>query len=1007
MQTLDTPLSSRVSSRPFAAVAPTGYSLRLPAAVAATLALIAALPSVSAQTFFTWNGTNNAWTTGTSWTGGVAQGNTSGTTTENVIFSNNGTSAFAAPNLTSNRSVQSLQFTSSAFAYTFSGNANRFLDVTTGGITNNSTQTQTFTVPVQISQGSHSISSVAGGSLVFNGGYNLTSSGSSQSRTLTIAGAGNTTIASTIANGGNATAGIVNVTSTGTTVFSGNNTYDGRTTLNAAAGTLTLSGDNSGAAGGVTLTTGTLNINNANALGNGTLTLTAGTINNTSGAAVTNLGNQSWALNNGITFGTASSNSTNDLNLGTGVVTASSSRTVTLAGNGSTLTIGRIDNTSTGSGRTFTANGAGNTLAIGGINLSNNSTGAQTLKLEGSANFNITGAITNGTAFDHGLTALNTGIVTLAGNNTYSGLTTVSANSTVKLAHTNALGTTTTGTTVSSGGVLDLNGQTIGAESLTLSGVGIGSAGALINTSATTATLGGAVTLAANTSFGAGNITLANVGESGSRSLTKTGSGTLTLNGTSSYTGGTVLSEGNLVIANGNLADGSFKIEAATTSRASTSVLRLSNVNALASSAILVGSSNGNGTGTLDLAASGNYTLGSYNGNSMKFSASSGNDTTLTFSNNSTVTSGASGARSLTNSDANLSIIFGGTLDISSSDVGTGLTIAGAGDTTVTGAIFSSAGQTRSLTKTGSGTLTLSGDNNYQGNSSFGGTGYILVNGNTTASTGAVKVISDATLGGSGTVGGAVSLSVNGSIGSANSTLTLASTLNVSGNNTLNAFSTVSVTSLTTVSDNGTFTVSGNLTGGALTVASGATLKGGGMVGGNTTIASGAFLTPGNSPASLTVGGNLVVAGTVEIELGGTDFTLNGTEEYDRIKLSGATATLDLTGSTLSVAQWNSFVPVAGDAFGIFQLESGASISSTLGGFAEGATVATIGGVAVKITYLADFGDSGAIVLSGGNDIALYAPIPEPSAYAALAGLGMIGFALKRRRRQQKAAVAA
>ena len=1006
MQPLATPSSPRVSSRPSPAVAPTGYSLRLPAAVAATLALIAALPSVSAQTFFTWNGTNNAWTTGTSWTGGAAQGNSSGTTTENVIFSNNGTSAFAAPNLTSNRSVQSLQFTSSAFAYTFSGNANRLLDVTTGGITNNSTQTQTFTVPVQISQGSHSISSVAGGSLVFNGGYSLTSSGSGTSRTLTIAGAGNTTIASTIANGGTATAGNINITSTGTTVFSGNNTYDGRTTMNAAAGTLTLSGDNSGAAGGVTLTTGTLNINNANALGTGTLILTAGTINNTSGAAVTNLGNQSVTLSD-LTFGTASSTAANNLDLGAGVVTVTTSRTITMAGNGSTLTVGRIDNNNTNSGRTLTANGAGNTLAIGGMNLSNNATSAQALKLAGSANFNITGAITNGTAFDHGLTALNTGIVTLAGNNTYSGLTTVSTGSTIKLAHANALGTTNNGTTVSSGGVLDLNGQTIGAESLTLSGAGIGSTGALINTSATTATLGGAITLAANTSFGAGNITLANVGESGSRSLTKTGSGTLTLNGTNSYTGGTVLAEGNLVIANGNLADGSFKIEAATTSRASTSVLRLSNVNSLASSAILVGSSNGNGTGTLDLAASGNYTLGSYNGNSMKFSASSGNDTTLTFSNNSTVTSGASGARSLTNSDANLSIIFGGTLDISSSDVGTGLTIAGAGDTTVNGAIFSSANQTRSLTKTGSGTLTLGGDNNYQGNSSFGGTGYILVNGNTTASTGAVKVISDATLGGSGTVGGAVSLSVNGSIGSANSTLTLASTLNVSGNNTLNAFSTVSVTGLTTVSDNGTFTVSGNLTGGALTVASGATLKGGGMVGGNTTIESGAFLTPGNSPASLTVGGNLVVAGTVEIELGGTDFTLNGTEEYDRIKLSGATATLDLTGSTLSVAQWNSFVPVAGDAFGIFQLESGASISSTLGGFAEGATVATIGGVAVKITYLADFGDSGAIVLTGGNDIALYAPIPEPSAYAALAGVGMIGFALKRRRRQQKAAVAA
>jgi autotransporter-associated beta strand protein len=209
---------------------------------------------------------------------------------------------------------------------------------------------------VRNANGNGTWSNTLGSTTTFNGGLNLNTDSSSSLRTLTLAGAGNVNVASTIGNGATniGAANRVTITSTGTTTFSGNNTYDGVTTMNAVGGTLTLSGDNSGAAGGVTLTAGTLNINTNNALGGGALSF-AGTnsagvgpkINNTSGSAVVNAGNQAWALADGLAFGSATNTAANDLNLGTGVVTVAGSRTIALEGTGTQLTIGAANITST------------------------------------------------------------------------------------------------------------------------------------------------------------------------------------------------------------------------------------------------------------------------------------------------------------------------------------------------------------------------------------------------------------------------------------------------------------------------------------------------------------------------------------------------------------------------------------------------------------------------------------------------------------------------------------
>ena len=302
----------------------------------------------------------------------------------------------------------------------------------------------------------------------------------------------------------------------GEITLAGDNTYGGKTLV--TAGTLTLSGNNSAASGGVTLTAGTLNINNNNALGSGALSLagTGATINNTSGTAVVNAGNQAWTWSDGLAFGASGNTAANNLNLGTGVVTANSSRTIALAGTGTKLTIGAVNITSTSGGRTITANGAGNTLEMGGVTLSASATPV-TVTLAGTANLGVTGAIVNGTTAGNGLTVTASGTTTLSGNNTYTGLTTMNnTNGTLTLSGNNS---SASGGVTLTAGTLNVNSaNALGSGTLTLS-----SGGTINNTS------GQAVTNAVNNAVTwGGDFTFGNAGSTNSLSNLNLGAGTVT-----------------------------------------------------------------------------------------------------------------------------------------------------------------------------------------------------------------------------------------------------------------------------------------------------------------------------------------------------------------------------------------------------------------------------------------------------------------------------------------------
>jgi autotransporter-associated beta strand protein len=629
------------------------------------------------------------------------------------------------------------------------------------------------------------------------------------------------------------------------TTFSGEIDSSGSITK-VGSGVLTLTGNNS-YTGATTISNGTLRINSGGQLSSSTSTVVSSgaifepntnvTVASLSGSGKTTIGN---AVS--LTVGNAANQTYSGIIEGAGgTLIKQGSGTLTLTGSNT------INNTTINSG---TIAGIGSSIQG---NISNNS----------SINFNQPSDTSTSPA-----NIIGTGVVTisgdlanvsLSGSNTYSGVTTVNSGSTVSLIGTSS---------GSSNSSYSLSGNLLAAANNSLGSI-VGSGAITIN---------GGVALSVgldgtSTTF-TGNISSPTNGD-----LIKAGAGALTLTGTNSYRNTTV-SSGVLAVRASSLPANTITLSGGTLNF------------------------NQNDTGTF----SGNITGSS---GSVSIGGSSTNITFSTGTNNYSVPTNIGGGTSLTlastgsgsNASAysvsgNLgvgannsigSIAGSGTVSINNNS-----TLSVGSDNTSTTFNGSITGLLGGLTKVGSGTLTLTGNNSFTGA--------------TTISAGVLQ------LSGSGLLSDATAVSITG-------------TLDVQATNTVKSIEGAGIINIggsknLTVGDGATQTFSGQITGSGTLIKQGAgylnltgsnsissTTVNAGTLGGLAASIQGSITNNSNidfnqNSDTSTSGANISGTGSLTVSGSGASVVLSGNNTYSGSTniLSGKTLALstNTSGSNLS-----------------------------------------------------------------------------------------------------------
>ncbi|ECA7541845.1 fibronectin-binding autotransporter adhesin ShdA [Salmonella enterica subsp. enterica serovar Strasbourg] len=427
--------------------------------------------------------------------------------------------------------------------------------------------------------------------------------------------------------------------------------------------------------------------------------------------------------------------------LGTGDVTIAENATLALSQ-------GTLDNNVTGEGQ-IVKSGSDELIVTGDNNYSGGTTiSGGTLTVDhadslGSGDIDNSGVLKVGegelenTLFGSGsLVKTGTGELTLSGDNSYSGGTTITGG-TLTADHADSLGSGD----IANSGVLqvgegELKNTLSGSGSLVKTGTGELTLSGDNDYSGGTTISGGTLTADHADSLGTGAIAnsgVLQVGEgelentlSGSGSLVKTGSGELTLSGDNDYSGGTIISDGTLIADNADsLGTGAV---------ANSGVLQVGEgelENTLSGSGSLMKT----GTGELTLSGDNGYsggttitggTLIADNADSLGTGAVANSgvlqvgegELENTLSGSGSLVKTGTGELTLSgdNSYSGGTTITDGTLTADHADsLGTGA-VANSGVLQVgEGELENTLSGSGSLVKTGTGELTLSGDNSYSG----------------------------------------------------------------------------------------------------------------------------------------------------------------------------------------------------------------------------------------------------------------------------------------------------
>ena len=778
----------------------------------------------------------------------------------------------------------------------------------------------------------------------------LSSTAGSVNRTITTGSGADLTISVPITNGNATTAGIIK-DGLGTLTLSGSNTYNGATTINA--GTLSIAaitnggvagalGNSTNAASNLVLGGGTLEYTGtANGTTNRDFTLTAGTA---SGISVANstvsltISGTAAATTGGLTKSGA----------GTLILTGANTYTGSTTINAGALQIGA--GSTTGSLSSSTAITNNGTLAINrsdAITISNTISGTGNLTKLGAGNLTLSGASANTytgtTTVSAGTLTLDktSGVVAVGGDLVLNGSSKLTYNGTKneQIANTasvtingsqsvfngsEAVGTTTgasgvtetigsltvrdgqfnTGTggnwTVTGAGVFDgstgetrflgFSGSSIGFNSLSLNAM----TGTTLTTDPDSFVMGGGSTTAVTTlSVGSGGLTL----NGSTLGLNKGASSTSQL--------------GSRLILDGNI----------TTTGSSASLIASNNGGTVGVSDILLSSTAGSVTRTITTGSGANLMISVLitNGNATAAGIIKDGLGMLTLSNNNTYTGGTTinnGTLSIsaitnggvagalgnsTNAAGNL-VLGGGTLEYTGTASGitnrdftltagttSGISVA---NSTVSLTISGNAAATSGgLTKSGAGTLILTGANSYTGATTIAAGTLQIGAGSTTGSLSSSSAITN---NGTLAINRSDAITISNTIsGTGSLTKSGAGTLTLSNANTYQGTTTINA---------GAINLTGSNTGSATTVNSGGSLIGTGSAGA-VTVNTGGLIGAGNAAAT---------PGTLTVGL----LTLNGGGGYtwDLSNTSGAPG----TNWDLITATSTTIGATSGDKFTIF-----------------------------------------------------------------------------------------